>query len=288
MGDPFDLSGHRVWITGSAQGIGAATARAFARAGADVVIHGLGQTAEATALCDELRGRGVAAMAVDGDATDPEVVARMAAQIDAGLGGLSVVVNCFGGSPRKSPLADVAARGYRRACVVSGLRSGGLHHRRGDRGQRRHAASGVIAAAPLPCPPLAATLPDPFNLRSPSMPPKDPARSLNNLSFQILGVLGCAPQSGYDIVKQLENFRPAKTSQVYPTLARLEAAGLLTARDVEQSGRPNKKFFRSPRRAATHWSHGSARSPSPLSARCFPDDALFRMAGGQGHVVGAA
>lgn len=75
------------------------------------------------------------------------------------------------------------------------------------------------------------------------MPSNDPALTLNNLSYQVLGVLSRAPQSGYDIVKQLENFRPAKTSQVYPTLARLEAAGLLTAQDVEQTGRPNKKIY---------------------------------------------
>lgn len=108
MRDPFDLAGHRVWITGSARGIGAAMARAFARAGADVVVHGLGQQDEAAALCTELRALGVAAMAVDGDVTDQAAAAGMAAQVRAEFGGVSVLVNCVGGSPRKSTLANVA------------------------------------------------------------------------------------------------------------------------------------------------------------------------------------
>ncbi|MCB1395408.1 MAG: helix-turn-helix transcriptional regulator [Rhodobacter sp.] len=66
---------------------------------------------------------------------------------------------------------------------------------------------------------------------------------LNNLAYQILGVVTRLPRSGYDIVKQLEHFRPAKTSQVYPTLSKLESAGLVSAEDVEQLGRPNKKVY---------------------------------------------
>ncbi|MCA0206339.1 MAG: PadR family transcriptional regulator [Proteobacteria bacterium] len=87
---------------------------------------------------------------------------------------------------------------------------------------------------------------------------KDPARheALNNLGYQILGVVTRVPRSGYDIVKQLEHFRPAKTSQVYPTLSKLEAAGLVVAEDVEQEGRPNKKVYSATpegRQALTDW-----------------------------------
>lgn len=74
-------------------------------------------------------------------------------------------------------------------------------------------------------------------------PREDRPVALNNLAYQILGVVTRVPRSGYDIVKQLEHFRPAKTSQVYPTLAKLEAADLVSAEDVEQSGRPNKKVY---------------------------------------------
>ncbi len=66
---------------------------------------------------------------------------------------------------------------------------------------------------------------------------------LNTLCYQILGVLLREPRSGYDIVKQLENIRPVKTSQVYPTLARLERQGLVISRDVLQKGKPNKRVY---------------------------------------------
>lgn len=66
---------------------------------------------------------------------------------------------------------------------------------------------------------------------------------LSNLSYQILGVLLREPRSGYDIVKELHSFRPAKTSQVYPTLAELEEQGYVTSVDVDQKGRPNKRVY---------------------------------------------
>ncbi|OJY04037.1 MAG: hypothetical protein BGP04_00980 [Rhizobiales bacterium 62-17] len=66
---------------------------------------------------------------------------------------------------------------------------------------------------------------------------------LSNLSYQILGVLLREPRSGYDIVKELHSFRPAKTSQVYPTLAELEEEGFVTSVDVDQKGRPNKRVY---------------------------------------------
>lgn len=64
---------------------------------------------------------------------------------------------------------------------------------------------------------------------------------LNNLCYLILGVLLREPRSGYEIVKHMQSVRSIKTSQVYPTLARLEESGLLTSLDVIQTGRPNKR-----------------------------------------------
>lgn len=66
---------------------------------------------------------------------------------------------------------------------------------------------------------------------------------LNTLCYQILGVLLRRPRSGYDIVKQLENIRPVKTSQVYPTLARLEKIGLVSSEEIHQTSRPNKRIY---------------------------------------------
>ncbi|TNF21448.1 MAG: PadR family transcriptional regulator [Rhodobacteraceae bacterium] len=66
---------------------------------------------------------------------------------------------------------------------------------------------------------------------------------LNTLCYQCLGILLREPQSGYDIVKQLEPIRPVNTSQVYPTLTRLEKQGLVKSEELAQTGRPNKRVY---------------------------------------------
>lgn len=95
----FDFKGDIVWVTGSASGIGRATARLFATYGADVVVHGLNQQDASQALADEIAAMGRRALVVDGDLTVTAEVDRMAAEIAAGMGGLSVLVNCAGGGP---------------------------------------------------------------------------------------------------------------------------------------------------------------------------------------------
>jgi len=50
----IDLTGHHVLVTGGSRGIGAAAARAFAHAGATVMIHYREREEEAAALVDEL------------------------------------------------------------------------------------------------------------------------------------------------------------------------------------------------------------------------------------------
>lgn len=66
---------------------------------------------------------------------------------------------------------------------------------------------------------------------------------LNPLRYQILGVLPREPRSGDDIVKQLESIRPVKTSQVYPTLARLEKQGFVVLCEGVQEGKHNKRVY---------------------------------------------
>ena len=65
-----------VMITGGASGIGAATARAFSRAGASVGIVFHASSAEAAALVDELTGAGGRAVAVRADCGDDAAVRR--------------------------------------------------------------------------------------------------------------------------------------------------------------------------------------------------------------------
>ncbi|MGB0410870.1 MAG: SDR family NAD(P)-dependent oxidoreductase [Pikeienuella sp.] len=94
----FDFKGDIVWVTGSASGIGNATARLFAEHGADVVVHGLNQREKSQALADEITAMGCRAMVLDGDLTDSDGVDAMAAEIKKTMGGLSVMVNCAGGA----------------------------------------------------------------------------------------------------------------------------------------------------------------------------------------------
>lgn len=104
----FDFNGDIVWVTGSASGIGAATALLFAEHGADVVVHGLNQREASTALADKITAMGRRAMVVDGDLTDTDTVNAMAAEIAAQMGGLSILVNCAGGGPReRAPIWEV-------------------------------------------------------------------------------------------------------------------------------------------------------------------------------------
>ena len=95
-----------VLITGGGSGIGRATARAFAREGAQVVVSGRSpdRLAETVALIREEGGHG---WAITADVTRADDVARMVDEIAARYGRLDVAFNNAGilGSP--APLADL-------------------------------------------------------------------------------------------------------------------------------------------------------------------------------------
>ncbi|MDX6726340.1 MAG: meso-butanediol dehydrogenase / (S,S)-butanediol dehydrogenase / diacetyl reductase, partial [Baekduia sp.] len=77
-------------ITGAESGMGAATARRYAAEGAQLVLVGL-QATPLEAIADEL-----GAVAVVGDAADPEVARAAAAIAQERFGGLDVVTTCAG------------------------------------------------------------------------------------------------------------------------------------------------------------------------------------------------
>ena len=104
----MDISGAAALVTGGASGLGLATARRLAEAGAVVTIVDLPASAGAS-VAEELGGSFAAA-----DVTDPEQVAAAVAQASE-AGPLRVVVNCAGIAPpakvldregNPSPLAD--------------------------------------------------------------------------------------------------------------------------------------------------------------------------------------
>ncbi|MFT3840283.1 MAG: SDR family NAD(P)-dependent oxidoreductase [Myxococcaceae bacterium] len=104
-----------VWVTGSSRGIGAEIARCFARAGAQVAVHG--RDAEAVGrVCSELEGLGAKALGVTGDVTDFDQVEQMRARIEAGLGPIEVLVANAGGSfTPPAALEDTPLDGWRRS-----------------------------------------------------------------------------------------------------------------------------------------------------------------------------
>jgi len=101
------MTGRTVWVTGSGSGIGTAVARLFAQHGADVVVHGLDQHDVCAALKAEFEAMGLKSCAVDGDLTESARVQDMVGQIRAALGRLDILVNCAGGSPKKSTISEM-------------------------------------------------------------------------------------------------------------------------------------------------------------------------------------
>lgn len=81
-----------VLITGASRGIGAATARLFAREGWDVVLSCNTGREAAERLAAELSGLGVRAVPVQGDVSVPEQAARVVREAEAALGHLDALV----------------------------------------------------------------------------------------------------------------------------------------------------------------------------------------------------
>lgn len=116
----IDLQGKRALVTGGSRGVGAATARLLARAGADVALSYRSRTAEADAVVAELRGLGVRSFAEAGDLADPEAVERLFRRIERELGGLDIVVANAGIWPAEDvPIAEMTTEQWRRTVAIN-------------------------------------------------------------------------------------------------------------------------------------------------------------------------
>jgi len=101
------LDGKVAIVTGASRSIGAASARAFAEAGAAVVLAA--RTASAiSAIADEINQGGGKALAVTTDVTDPESVARLVEQTLKTYGRLDAAFNNAGSGHMPTPLADIS------------------------------------------------------------------------------------------------------------------------------------------------------------------------------------
>lgn len=116
----IDLAGKRALITGGSRGVGAATARMLASAGADVGISYRSRHADAEAVVDELSRLGVAAWAEAGDLSDPEAVKRLFSRAREEFGGVDIVVANAGIWPVEDvPIAAMTGEQWRRTVAVN-------------------------------------------------------------------------------------------------------------------------------------------------------------------------
>ncbi len=103
------LAGRRALITGGDSGIGGATAIAFAREGADVVIvHRAGEEDDAAHVLSHIADAGRRGAAIVADITDPARCREIVAEAVAILGGLDVLVNNAGKQTAVAHVEDLA------------------------------------------------------------------------------------------------------------------------------------------------------------------------------------
>jgi 3-oxoacyl-[acyl-carrier protein] reductase len=90
------LEGKVALVTGGSRGIGAATARALADQGADVAISYASSPGKAEAVVAELKSKGVRAIALRADQSDPVQVEELVKSVVKHFGRLDILVNNAG------------------------------------------------------------------------------------------------------------------------------------------------------------------------------------------------
>jgi NAD(P)-dependent dehydrogenase (short-subunit alcohol dehydrogenase family) len=90
------LAGKVALVTGGSRGIGAATARALADQGADVVISYAASPDKAEAVAAELKGKGVRVAAIRADQSNPAQVEQLVKSVVDRFGRLDILVNNAG------------------------------------------------------------------------------------------------------------------------------------------------------------------------------------------------
>lgn len=114
-----DLKDKVVLITGASTGIGAAAARAFARAGSKVMVHyNASRDAAADVVRDIEAAGGKAAMA-GGDVTQEADVKRIVAETLAAFGRLDVLINNAGGMLGRVKIEDYTVEHINRVLALN-------------------------------------------------------------------------------------------------------------------------------------------------------------------------
>jgi short-subunit dehydrogenase len=138
-----------VIITGASSGIGAATAQAFAAAGANVVLAARDE-ARLTAVASTMAGR---ALIVPTDVSDRQAIERLVADAVATFGGIDIVIN-NAGVGLAAPVGEISANDFEQALAVDlfgplALTQAVLSHMRREGGQLIYVSS-VVGLRALP------------------------------------------------------------------------------------------------------------------------------------------
>lgn len=116
--DMFSLQGKTALVTGASRGIGEAIARAYAAAGADVVLTA--RSAEALeAIAGKINADGGRAIAVPADLTDEEQIASTVARTVQEFGKIDILVNNAGGTAFMSPAIDTRRTGWHKNIALN-------------------------------------------------------------------------------------------------------------------------------------------------------------------------
>lgn len=141
-----ELSGRVALISGAAQGIGAETARAFAKQGTAVAIVDIDMN-NAGKVATAIIEAGGRAKAIQTDITDPDAVNYAMESAVAAFGGLDIVVNSAGGYGRLATVEDMPVDEWDRTVALN-LRGAFLlsklaipHLRKSGAGRIIHVAS---------------------------------------------------------------------------------------------------------------------------------------------------
>ena len=117
----FQLTDHVAVVTGGGRGIGEGIAKAFAAAGAAVVVAAR-RTEEIERVAAEINASGGVATPYTTDVTDRAALDALAAHAVESHGPLTTWVNNAGGSPARMPLADLDRESWD-ACVALNITS---------------------------------------------------------------------------------------------------------------------------------------------------------------------
>src|SRR6185503_244556 len=118
MNNPLDFSGKVALVTGAAAGMGLATARAFAEAGASVVLADFKEDA-VKAAAEALLAAGHKALAVRCDVSDDAQVAAMVDRAVAEFGRLDAAFNNAGVMARIAPTTESTREDWDRVIGIN-------------------------------------------------------------------------------------------------------------------------------------------------------------------------